>query len=899
MQEEKPEENREILPVPVDSREIVEQKGVRCDNCGRTFSREKIFCPVCGLRHTEDTRFPSDTLILQPGLERTVRSCRVFSLLSLILGIAGPLALGIGWLLAIIFGFMALNKRGFARDRKFALWGITLGFMWPVAIACFGVLFSYRSATEKRVQKNETSIMEGLRNIAITQRYVKGGYFFDRDNDGESEYADFADLSGVGYIYFDPAIISGERYGYSIQMDVLKEKGYRIRAYPQIYRTTGRRSFYIDDTGFLRSGDIENESSFDGWGKLSKVKKSSIFDEFDDEIAGDLLELARKLAKERDFARSRKILSEIKDSYYMSSASSGVGSVIESINVYIAEDKAKESYQNALQLAEESRYRMALTVLKDVEKSYPDVMIIPDVKRKREEVEKTLAEVLEQEAKTLFSEGQKLELQGDYDEALLRYRKIVNELDSTSYLSRAKELLPVVKGKREEKKAESIFANLSALKPEESYTEMLNAISVLEGHYSETALAEEKKAYLTLLKGVCLGHREKDKAKQEFQKEHFQAAVQAGEKALHFNPGLEKDMNSVLQTSYFRLAEGYFKNKAFTDAVPYYEKWFKLSLQEDSTGHKHYVESLYQLGKSDYLSGKYKEAKENLLGLKKYLGKRGEFWYLLGSISAVENDYKHAIGYFKLSLKLDARNAKAWYKKGLCEMTVVCKLEEEFSKKLEQLNVLKHGMDTVVEITAVINEISAKHVELGIEARPKVLEGKTKLTADQIKRKKLAKAERGKFLAQAREKSRSIEAAIRNNQGKREKVLSEARKVCDAMAVAHSNLKKALSLDILDIDLSELITVVYEKNRYFAVGYTQLGTGLNQEKQLEERAMRYLERAISAFGKARSVSDYAEEIHELHEPFRRAQMTKNVSEGSELINKAISIKVEKGDTLLF
>ena len=901
MLKENPEENIESFPAPIGSREVIEQEGVRCANCGKIFNRERIFCPVCGLRHTEDANLPSDTLILKAGLEHSVRSCRIFSLLSFILGIAGPLAIGIGWLLAIIFGFTALGiirtKGGFARDRKFALWGITLGFMWPVIIGFSILIFSYRSMTGKRIQKNEISIMNELRNIAITQRYVKSGHFFDRDNDGESEYADFTDLSKVEYIYFDPDTVSGEKHGYGVQMTVLKEKGFRIVAHPQIYRTTGRRSFYIDEGGFLRGGDIKGERSFREWEKLSKINKDSIFDEFDDEISGDLLNLAKKLAKERSFSRARKILTEIKESFYMSPVVSGVSNVIENINTYIAEDKAKETYREALKLMNGGEYRIALTMLKDIEKTYPDTVIIPDAKREMGEIERVLAEILEQEAKELFLAAQNLELQGKYDEALIKYQKIVNELDSTSYLSRVKNLLPAAKRKLEERKAEALFSHLSELEAEGKHTELLHTISVLTDHYSESDLVKKNKDYLNLLQATATGYIEKIKAEQEFQKQHFHAAIQAGESALRVNPGLEKELKSLLQASYVKLAEGYFKNKSFTSAVPYYEKWMKLSMQEGSDEHKHYIESLYQLGKSDYLAGRYKEAKGNLSKLRQYLAGSGEFWYLLGNISAAEEDYKGAMRYFKYALRIDDSNLKAWYKKGLCRLPLIQKLDEELSSQLKELNSLKRGLDIVMEATAIINDLNARHIELKLQAKPKVLQDKTQLTTDQILKKKLTDVERSKFLTQLRTRTYAVESGIQKNQGIREKTLSTTKRICDSMSVVYSNIEKASSSDDLDTDMPGLAALIHKKKQYFTLGYTQFEIGLNREKRLEEKAMRCLKYAVSAFGKSQSISDYTDEMNGLHESLSRLQMSKHISDGNELIKKAISVKISLKDYL--
>ncbi len=895
------ENNRESLPIPIKSREIAEHKGVKCANCGKVFNREKIFCPVCGLRCTEDAKLPAETVFVQPGLEQATRSSRVFSLLSFILGIAGPLALGIGWLLAIIFGFTSLNviktRGGFSRDRKLALWGIALGFIWPVAIGFFALFFSYRSMTNRRIQGNEADIMNELKNIAITQKYVKSGCFFDEDNDEESEYANFTNLSRVDYLYFDPGITSGEKYGYSIQMEVLKERGFRIIAHPLSHRTTGNRSFYVDESGFLRAGDIAGEHSFRDWQKLSKVESDSVFAEFDDEIAGDLLNLSRKLAAERDFARARKILTEIKNNYYLSPASSEVTSVIESINAYIAEDSARENYRRALKLMKNGEYRLALTVLKDVERNYQDTMTIPDVQRDISEVKKILADTLEQEAKQLFASAENLELQGKYEDALAKYRKIVKELDSTSYSARAGKLIPTIEKKLQEKKAESIFTDLLKLKCEEKYAKVIQATGVLMDHYADTDLLKKKKDYISLLKATAIGYREKNRARQEFQKQNFQAAIQAGEEALRANSELAKDIKPVLQTSYIKLAEHHFKNKVYAKAVPYYEKWLKLSPQKSAAERKHYTESRYHVAKSDYLSGKYDEAKKNLLALRYQLAQRDELWYLLGSILIIEKNYGNALNYFKSAISRNDKNFGAWYKASLCQLALIQKLEEELSSQLKQFDSLKCGVDIVTEATSIINALHAKHIELRLQAGPKLLQGKTQLTPDQIKKKKLAPVERAKFLAATRAKNYALVSRHQQNQIARDRVVSTMRRICDKLSTTQLNLTSSAVLSDANPELSRLRTLVRKKARYFSLSHAELGAGLSRQQHFEEKTVRCLASTLSSFGKVQSISDYADQIDSLHEPLGRTQMSKKISKGREFLQGAMSIKISVEDYL--
>lgn len=896
MDKKNSKESRENLPTPIEPREIAEQKGVKCAHCGCVFNGEKIFCPICGLRYSESAKLPSEIPVIQPRLEQPTRSSRVFALLSLILGVAGPLALGIGWLLAIIFGFTALNlikaRGGYTTDKKLALWGVTLGFMWPIAIGVFLFFLYYHTLTEKHIRENEAFIMNTLQNIAITQRYIKSGYFFDQDNDGESEYANLEELLQIDYLYLDPHSLSSQKHGYSIQIDLVKEKNFRVIAQPLIYGVSGRRSFYIDESGILRGGQLKQPETFKGWATLPKVRNDSVFEEFNDEIAADLLNLAKKIAAERDFSRAQKILAEIKKNYYMSPASSNVKLVMENITVYKKEDTARELYAQAAQLIERGLYRKALSILKDIEKNYPDVLIITEVKRDRIKVERTIAEELEEEAKYLFAEAEKLELQGKYDQALSKYKKIINELDSTSYFLRAQKLIPQIEKRWKEEKAEVLFANLSQLKPADQYTQILTTIGVLMDHYPDTNLVKNKKNYLVSLKSKALSYKEKDRAVREFQRENFQVAVQAGEEALRANPALAKDINPLLETSYIKLAETYFKNKEFAKAAANYQKWMRLSPQQNSNDYQNYIESLYQVAKSIYLSGNYQEAKKNLLSLKKHLAERDELWYLLGSILALEKNYEEALNYFGEALRLNNQNLKAWYKSGLCRLCLIQNLENKLPQELKQLNSLKRGMDIVIEVIGLVNDLHTKDIELRLQEKPKVLEHRRQLTPDQIKKKKLAPAQRAKFLANIRAKLLTIEKELQKNEMVRKNITSLLKEINRITSLGYRDLKKAAISNSNTIpDLAELASLVYKKKNYLAHASNQFEAGLQYEKHVEQKMISCLQSALVAFSKQQPVDRYIENIDAIHDSFWKTQMNKKISEGNESVKKALSIKI--------
>ena len=224
-------------------------------------------------------------------------------------------------------------------------------------------------------------------------------------------------------------------------------------------------------------------------------------------------------------------------------------------------------------------------------------------------------------------------------------------------------------------------------------------------------------------------------------------------------------------------------------------------------------------------------------------------------------------------------------------MSIVVKLEGELAKQLEQFNSLKRGVDIVIESTRIVNDLDAKHIELGLQSKPKILPDKTKLTPGQIEAKKLATVNRAKFLLDTRSKVRPLELTAKENQDKRAEVISTVKKICSTMSVACNDLEKAVSSKALRSDLQKLMDAAYRKKQYFTSGYAQLVVGLDCEELLEERAVQYLEGAVSAFGKSQSVSRYMDDMGDLHGPFLKTHMVDKITLANELIDKAMAVEV--------
>lgn len=98
-------------------------------------------------------------------------------------------------------------------------------------------------ANESPIATNESIAKNMLRTIASAQAAFK-------KNKGVGRFGSLDELSAEGLITKDLM----ERYGYRIDLSVLSNR-FEVTAAPMEYGKTGKRSFFIDESGILRGGD--------------------------------------------------------------------------------------------------------------------------------------------------------------------------------------------------------------------------------------------------------------------------------------------------------------------------------------------------------------------------------------------------------------------------------------------------------------------------------------------------------------------------------------------------------------------------------------------------------------------------------------------------------------------
>jgi len=137
------------------------------------------------------------------------------------------------------------------RDRKLKAWRIV-----ALYVADFGgltdELFDLDRLFEVRIAANEAAVLPLLEQLQAAQaRYALGV--------GQNRFGTLSELQRAGEI---TGLANGRYRGYRIEVVVNNQAvppTFQIHAVPERYRETGRRSFFIDDSGVLRGADRQGE----------------------------------------------------------------------------------------------------------------------------------------------------------------------------------------------------------------------------------------------------------------------------------------------------------------------------------------------------------------------------------------------------------------------------------------------------------------------------------------------------------------------------------------------------------------------------------------------------------------------------------------------------------------
>lgn len=242
-------------------------KSVKCPECGFVGWADAEHCKKCGALRVPD--LTGDSQQSQPTYLQYQAGDQGYShqklkkglaIASLVIGIVDLFTfglLGVGAIAGITLAIVALSK---ARRNPYAyggqglaIAGLVTSILSVVIIVPFGIVaaIAIPNLLASRRAANEGASIAALRSI----HSAEGVYQATR---GNGAFGTLDQLAADGLI--SPELATGFRHGYKFTVDIKTGSydgppGFQAVGVPLTYRSTGVRSFYVDETGVIRGGD--------------------------------------------------------------------------------------------------------------------------------------------------------------------------------------------------------------------------------------------------------------------------------------------------------------------------------------------------------------------------------------------------------------------------------------------------------------------------------------------------------------------------------------------------------------------------------------------------------------------------------------------------------------------
>ena len=630
---------------------------------------------------------PTETFIQPAHIEPERSIASTLSLVSFIAGALGPLLLGIGWLLGIILGFVSLanirRRGGLLKDKRMAVWGINLGFVWVVL--AFGLLAwrGWVGGVESTIRRGEKSAREVLQGICVTQYYARYGHFFDTNGNGAPEYGTIEDLDSLRYSGMPD--IKRDLRGYELVMDRADEGGFLCYAKPKIYGRTGRNTYAIDERGVLCGKDLRGADFADTDRDLPPVGQGkSVLETRGERIAQDLVEVAKRVAAENDYMRATRVVEATRETFPLTDAVKKVLDAVDAeVDPQVVEIRSVEEYNKGLALVEQGEVVRALEVLKLAEKNYPTSSHIEKIREQIALIHEQHFKVLEAAAEEIYNDAQKLELAGKFTEAKQRYMKIQDQYSITTYGEGIEEQINKIEEKIREVEAAGFVAKLRALTPNKDYVEIVRIVELLKRRYAQTDEYERNYEMIELAEHKGRAYNEAVQAVRALREHKYESALASFEKALGEYADIQPQIKPYLEECYFEAGMSAFKRRDFRSALGLFTRYRRLSPKENKLHELYLMRAYYEVGKLDYQQGDLEAAEQKLFVCSRQFERDAEFNYIYGSVLMGRTDYKRAVEYLTRYFQYSSADAdKRYYapslrKRGYSEVQLAALLESE------------------------------------------------------------------------------------------------------------------------------------------------------------------------------------------------------------------------------
>jgi type IV pilus assembly protein PilA len=239
-------------------------KSTKCQSCGFVGFSATENCKSCGaklIQRAAPVTPPGPNY--GPTSQSPQGQKKGLAIFALVLGILGFMTfglLGVGAITGIILAVIAMNRAGrqpwIYGGRSIAIAALVLNITSLTMTVPIGIIaaIAIPNLLASRRAANEGSAIHTLRTVSAAEATYQS--LFQR-------YGTLQELASEQLI--DPALSGGLKNGYKFSLEITKNadnlEGYNLVGVPLTYQSTGRRSFFINETGVIRAADAQGGPS--------------------------------------------------------------------------------------------------------------------------------------------------------------------------------------------------------------------------------------------------------------------------------------------------------------------------------------------------------------------------------------------------------------------------------------------------------------------------------------------------------------------------------------------------------------------------------------------------------------------------------------------------------------
>jgi hypothetical protein len=235
-------------------------KSTKCPACGFVGWSDLEYCKACGADFAQRSAYAAQA----GGWSEPEGQKKGLAIASLVLGIISFFTLGllgVGAIVGIVLAVVAMSrvksepwKYG---GRGIAVAGLVLSITSLLTAAPVGIIaaIAIPNLLQARMAANEGSAIYSLRTISAAELTYQSQF---------EKFGTLEELAAARLI--DPKLASGTKNGYRFTVELTSENraeeefdsgsgGFRVNGVPVTYRSSGLRSFYIDETQVVRGAD--------------------------------------------------------------------------------------------------------------------------------------------------------------------------------------------------------------------------------------------------------------------------------------------------------------------------------------------------------------------------------------------------------------------------------------------------------------------------------------------------------------------------------------------------------------------------------------------------------------------------------------------------------------------